>query len=202
MKFRIRHAAVPAALLSLGLLATACGGSTGTAASSPTTTAPHSSPASGSASTAPSAVGPTQHSPSSLTTCTAAQATQAVRQAQPVEQTLTGRGYKLDSAYPYGTAYNAQFKLCGWKGYYTNGTLVALVGLGAVEAMGTTGHWVISPVGTSVANQITYTQQALQATQAWAGLYSGGPADALKRSAAFTVNTMDGPVGVTLVASA
>jgi hypothetical protein len=182
MKFRIRHAAVPAALLGLGLLATACGGSSGTAATPSTA---HSSPASGSssaaqgststapASTAPAAVGQA---------CTAAAAAKATQQAIPPQQELEGAGFTLDTAMPSGTVYinntTLNIKVCGWTGYYTNHSLhlTAGIGLGEVSAMGDGDLFISAPYPTPpIATYEGDAQQALQEPSIWAALKPGGP---------------------------
>jgi hypothetical protein len=191
MKFRIRHAAVPAALLGLGLLATACGGSSGTAATPSTA---HSSPASGSSSASQGSHSSAPASPSATSTssvaavgkpCPAGDIAKATQQALPAQQELTAAGFTLVTSMPSGTVYidntTYNIKICGWTGYYTNGTLFATVGLGSVSAMGTPGHWVESSYPTSVRDQESYATQALKDTSDWAALYKAGPNSAYER---------------------
>jgi hypothetical protein len=182
MKFRIRHAAVPAALLGLGLLATACGGSSGTAATPSTA---HSSPTSGSSS---AAQGSTSTAPASSAPapagqkCPAGDIAAATQLAVPAQQQLEAAGFTPDTSVFSGTVYvnNTQLniKVCGWTGDFTNHSLglTAGVGLGFVSFMGTGDRFIQGTSPTpSVAVYEQLTQQALQTPSIWSALRPGGP---------------------------
>jgi len=181
-------AVIPAAAAVLIGLA-ACGGSSSTTAPPPSPAVSSGGGVSGGA-TSSAGVSAQVHYSSA---CPPAAAARAVQQAVPAQRALAASGFRLVTTKHYGTVYLRinKFRYCGWTGFYANGGLMAVVGLGMVAEMGTPGHWVQSPVGTSVPDQMVYARQALSDPAAWTGLYSNGEAEA-QRSAGFTGRTASG----------